>query len=95
MERETQSALGYMARETGAITSDEINRLVNAVTIASREFPDHFMDNPKTRSEKLKRDIFVLKATTLYFTGHAPQEHINRLHGKLGDLRIKLNRIVG
>src|SRR6188508_2693806 len=88
-----ESALGFMARETGAVTSEEITRIVEAVKIASKEFPDHFIENPTTKVDKLKREIFVTKATILYLEGHVPQQHTDRLISGLYDLRMKLSRI--
>jgi len=93
MGQTNDSALGHLAKETGAVTSEEITRLVEAVKTTSQEFPDHFIESPTTKVDQLKREIFVLRATILYLEGHVPQQHIERLKSGLHDLRMKLSRI--
>jgi hypothetical protein len=93
MGQVTDSALGHLARETGAVTSEEIRRLVGAVKTTSKEFPDYFIENPTTKIDKLKREIFVLRATIVYMESHVPQQHIDRLKNGLYDLRMKLGRL--
>ena len=93
MDELDQSPLYYLSKETGAVTSDEINRLVKAVKLTAREFPDYFIDHPTSKTDKLRREIFVLKATILYREEDFPAYHVDRLKHNLHDLRMKLNRI--
>lgn len=93
MEELKQSPLHCLSKETGALTSEEINRVVAAVKLTSRELPDYFIDNPTANTDKLKREIFVMKATILYREGNAPHHYVDRLKRDLYDLRMKLNRI--
>ncbi|HMG90103.1 MAG TPA: hypothetical protein VK589_08580 [Chryseolinea sp.] len=93
MDEPDQSPLHYLSGETAAKTSEEISRLVDAVKLTACEFPDYFNANPSTKTEQLKKDIFILKATILYREGHAPRHHVDRLKSDLHDLRMKLSRI--
>jgi len=93
MEELHQSPLQYLSKETGATTSEEITRLVQALKSTWREFPDYFIAKPSTKAEQLKKDIFVLKATILYREGHLNHHHVDRLIRDLYDLRMKLRRL--
>jgi len=83
---------GYLVTETGASTSDEMKRLVDAILKSSEEYSGYFVEHPKTLIEHLKREIFVLSAKINYFELSVNDTCMTRLkrdlHDRCGRLAI-------
>jgi len=79
-----------MVSETGANSIEEMRRLIAAHLQASLEFPDYFVNSPKTKIEIYKREIFILTVKVYYFESHISKTAIDRLKQDLFDARTRL-----
>ena len=85
---------GYLVKETGASTNDEMIRLVAAILKSSDEYSDYFVEHPKTLVENLKREIFILSAKINYFEFCLNETCMTRLKQDLHDRRLRLARLL-
>jgi hypothetical protein len=76
---------GCLVAETGAATSDEMTRLIAAIFKTSEQYPNYFVQHPKTLVENLKREIFILSAKISYFESYVNERCITRLKQDLHD----------
>ena len=81
---------GYLVKETGATTIDEMTRLIAAILKSSEDYPDYFVEHPKTLIENLKQEIFMLSAKINYFDLYVNETHVTRLKRDLHDRRCRL-----
>jgi len=76
---------GCLVAETGASTNDEMTRLIAAILKTSEQYPDYFVQHPKTVVENLKREIFILSAKISYFESYVNERCMTRLKRDLHD----------
>ena len=80
----------HIANELRPTTVEETKRLIAAVLTASQEFPDYFIEHPKSNVEHCKREAFLLCVKINYYEHQISSVCMERLKRDLHDVCARL-----